>query len=231
LLLLVACAAPAPTPTPGPEEVVELEPRVVADGSVLPARSAELRFAMFGTVAELFVAVGDTVYSGAPLARLDSAELEATLDRARTALDEAEARARQIVGDVTDADLQAARAELDEARALANLPAVVLADEPTGNLDSKNTAEIMGLLRRLNSEQGLTLVIVTHNSEVAAATERVIMIRDGRIQRDVPLSVELERALRELKSSALGQAILRGDGLPPELDALAPGLHELMQRA
>jgi ABC-type lipoprotein export system ATPase subunit len=116
------------------------------------------------------------------------------------------------------------------ARALANRPAIVLADEPTGNLDSTTTAEIMALLRRLNAEQGVTLVIVTHNSEVAAATQRVVTIRDGRIQRDVAMSDELERALLELKSSALGQAILRGDGLPPELQALAPELQELMQR-
>jgi ABC-type lipoprotein export system ATPase subunit len=116
------------------------------------------------------------------------------------------------------------------ARALANRPAIVLADEPTGNLDTKNTADIMGLLGRLNREQGVTLVLVTHNSEVAAAAQRVITIRDGKIQRDVQMSSELERELLELKSSALGQAILRGDNLPPALAELAPQLHELFER-
>lgn len=116
------------------------------------------------------------------------------------------------------------------ARALANTPAIVLADEPTGNLDSKTTADIMGLLGDLNHEQGVTLVIVTHNTEVAAAAQRVITIRDGKIQRDVAMSNELERELLELKSSALGQAILRGDTLPPELAELAPRLHELLER-
>jgi ABC-type lipoprotein export system ATPase subunit len=116
------------------------------------------------------------------------------------------------------------------ARALANRPAIVLADEPTGNLDTKTTADIMALLGELNREQGVTLVIVTHNTEVAAAAQRVITIRDGRIQRDVAMSNELERELLELKSSALGQAILRGDALPPELAEIAPRLHELLER-
>jgi ABC-type lipoprotein export system ATPase subunit len=115
------------------------------------------------------------------------------------------------------------------ARALANRPAIVLADEPTGNLDSKNTADIMGLLGALNREQGVTLVIVTHNTEVAAAAQRVVTIRDGKIQRDVLMNSELERELIELKSSALGQAILRGDQLPPALSAIAPQLHELLE--
>ena len=116
------------------------------------------------------------------------------------------------------------------ARALANQPAIVLADEPTGNLDSKTTADIMGLLGQLNREQRVTLVIVTHNTEVAAAAQRVITIRDGKIQRDVLMTNELERELLELKSSALGQAILRGDQLPPELAEVAPRLQELLER-
>lgn len=116
------------------------------------------------------------------------------------------------------------------ARALANSPSIVLADEPTGNLDSKNTADIVALLTRLNREQGVTLVIVTHNTEVAAAAQRVITFRDGRILRDVSMSNELERELLELKRSPLGQAILRGDHLPPALAEVAPVLHDLLER-
>ncbi|PDW01765.1 ABC transporter ATP-binding protein [Candidatus Viridilinea mediisalina] len=116
------------------------------------------------------------------------------------------------------------------ARALANQPAILLADEPTGNLDTKNTAEIMKLLSKLNREQNVTLVIVTHNTEVSAAAQRVITIRDGKIQRDVQMASELERELLELKSSALGQAILRGEALPPALHAVAPQLHELLDQ-
>ncbi len=67
------------------------------------------------------------------------------------------------------------------ARALVNQPALVLADEPTGNLDSARSAEILGLLRRLNQENGQTFILVTHDPEVAEACDRVIHVRDGLI--------------------------------------------------
>jgi ABC-type lipoprotein export system ATPase subunit len=117
------------------------------------------------------------------------------------------------------------------ARALANRPTIILADEPTGNLDSKNTADIMALLTDLNQSQGVTVVVVTHNAEVAAASQRVITIRDGKIQRDVSMSSELERELLLFKSSPLGQAILRGDLLPAELAPMAQELQELLGRS
>ena len=69
------------------------------------------------------------------------------------------------------------------ARALINRPRIILADEPTGNLDSKSSAEIMALLRELNDE-GITIILVTHEAEVAAAAKRVITIRDGLIESD-----------------------------------------------
>jgi putative ABC transport system ATP-binding protein len=65
------------------------------------------------------------------------------------------------------------------ARALVNDPAIVMADEPTGNLDSKSGDEVMELLLRLNQERGTTLIIVTHDPEIAEQTQRVIHIRDG----------------------------------------------------
>ena len=116
------------------------------------------------------------------------------------------------------------------ARALANSPAILLADEPTGNLDSKNTADIMRLLAELNRAQGTTLIVVTHNHEVACAAQRVITLRDGTIQQDVALASELERGLLDFKSSALGQAVLHDEGLPEELRQIAPQLRELLER-
>ena len=69
-------------------------------------------------------------------------------------------------------------------RALMNAPSVVLADEPTGNLDSKNSAEIMSLLRASNKKFKQTLIVITHDEDVAPMADRVIAIEDGRIVRD-----------------------------------------------
>ena len=69
-------------------------------------------------------------------------------------------------------------------RALMNAPAVVLADEPTGNLDSKNSAEIMGLLRKSNAELGQTLIVITHDEDIALTADRVISLEDGRVASD-----------------------------------------------
>jgi putative ABC transport system ATP-binding protein len=67
------------------------------------------------------------------------------------------------------------------ARALANRPCLLLADEPTGNLDSQSQSEILHLLDNLGQRQGLSMILVTHSSEVAAAASRVIRLRDGRV--------------------------------------------------
>ncbi|MEM0075230.1 MAG: ABC transporter ATP-binding protein [Nitrososphaerota archaeon] len=69
------------------------------------------------------------------------------------------------------------------ARALATNPDIVLGDEPTGNLDSKNADAVMDILQRLNEEQGKTLVIITHSEEVARRARKIIHIRDGLIER------------------------------------------------
>ena len=67
------------------------------------------------------------------------------------------------------------------ARALVNSPAILLADEPTGNLDSVNSALILGLFKDLNQRQGQTILMITHNPEAAAVASRTIQMRDGRV--------------------------------------------------
>src|SRR5438445_12503135 len=82
------------------------------------------------------------------------------------------------------------------ARALINGPSVILADEPTGNLDSRTSDEIMDVLRSLNREQGVTIVVVTHNPAIAAATDRIVTMRDGRIVSDEPVAGNVARTTR-----------------------------------
>jgi putative ABC transport system ATP-binding protein len=70
------------------------------------------------------------------------------------------------------------------ARALVNKPAILLADEPTGNLDSRTAVEVMEIFQRLNEERGLTIVLVTHEHDIAQFAKRVLVFRDGKIRRD-----------------------------------------------
>jgi len=71
------------------------------------------------------------------------------------------------------------------ARALANNPKIILADEPTGNLDSKSGREVMKVLEGLNKKLGTTLIVVTHDPEVAKFAEKIFIIKDGKIEREV----------------------------------------------
>jgi putative ABC transport system ATP-binding protein len=73
------------------------------------------------------------------------------------------------------------------ARALINQPSILLADEPTGNLDTRTSVEVMEIFQRLNAEQGITIVLVTHEPDIAEYATRVILFRDGRIVSDRPV--------------------------------------------
>ena len=97
------------------------------------------------------------------------------------------------------------------ARALANEPALILADEPTGSLDTQAGDEIMALLADLNQHQGTTLILVTHDRRVAQATRRILSMQDGRIVDDHTVGDPVTEDLRALARSQLGQQLLNGD--------------------
>jgi putative ABC transport system ATP-binding protein len=80
------------------------------------------------------------------------------------------------------------------ARALVNEPELILADEPTGNLDSRTSVEVMDILQRLNRETGVTVVLITHEHDIAEYAERMVLFRDGRVVRDEPVSERRDAA-------------------------------------
>jgi len=86
------------------------------------------------------------------------------------------------------------------ARALVNRPSIILADEPTGALDTRTSIEVMGIFQRLNRERNLTIIIVTHEPDIAQYASRIVHFRDGRIRRDTPVENRRDagEALKEL---------------------------------
>ena len=80
------------------------------------------------------------------------------------------------------------------ARALVNNPALILADEPTGNLDSRTSVEVMEIFQRLNRVRGITLVLVTHESDIASYADRVVIFKDGRVKKDYKVAAPRDAA-------------------------------------
>ncbi|HEX9016558.1 MAG TPA: ABC transporter ATP-binding protein [Chloroflexota bacterium] len=117
------------------------------------------------------------------------------------------------------------------ARALVTSPSIILADEPTGNLDTRASEEIMEIFLKLNAERGITVAFVTHEPDIAAYTRRIVHIRDGQIYSDevlseaerAPAALEIERATR-IGSRAPDMGRLDGRRNPA---ALAPDPHPL----
>lgn len=117
------------------------------------------------------------------------------------------------------------RQRVAAARALANQPPLVFADEPTGSLDTAAGQELMNLLKELNRSQGVTFVIVTHDPGVARQTRRVLVMADGKIVREDRIGSPLEEDLKLWRHSALGQLIM--DDQAAELQALGISDHQV----
>jgi macrolide transport system ATP-binding/permease protein len=105
------------------------------------------------------------------------------------------------------------------ARALINNPAVLLADEPTGNLDTRNSHDIMDTLQSLNRERGVTIIVITHESDIAAYADRIVTMRDGKIVSD-----ERRRAGKPPPHAGVSLSETGGESVPPAQEAAgAPG--------
>ena len=89
------------------------------------------------------------------------------------------------------------------ARALANDPAILMCDEPTGNLDTRTSKEVIQLFRKLNEESGITVILVTHDQDVAHTARRVIVLRDGEVVED---TADFARAMHALHSGELAES-------------------------
>ena len=106
------------------------------------------------------------------------------------------------------------------ARALVNDPLLVLADEPTGELDSKTGQEIITLMKKINEEKGTTFIIVTHDPDVAKKTSRIIFLKDGKVSRQGYIKSESVEDLMALKNSALGTQVIQKEATDPYMEEL-----------
>ena len=107
------------------------------------------------------------------------------------------------------------------ARALVNNPSIVLADEPTGALDTRTSVEVMEIFQRLNRERKLTVIIVTHEADISLYAERVILVRDGRIASDAPVgnrwnAAEVLRNMPEIPAESEDLEELEGRSISKE---------------
>ena len=128
------------------------------------------------------------------------------------------------------------------ARALANEPSIVLADEPTGELDSETSKEIVGLMHQLNRELGTTFIVVTHDPSVARQTDRILVLDSGGIVREDVVADPYTEDLKMFRESPLGRAVLEGteadlsiEGLPiyrhGQLTELGSSLRRVLEMA
>lgn len=164
-------------PTTGTYELDGVETSLLSDDELAEIRNRKIGFVFqtFNLLARM-PAVEQVelplIYAGVPDRRprvLAALEMVGVADRARHRPTELSGGQQQRVA---------------IARALVNQPAIILADEPTGNLDSRSSAEIMAIFQELNRHQGITVVLVTHERDIAACARRIVQVRDGRILSD-----------------------------------------------
>ena len=156
----------------------------------------------------------ENVLLPALIARRDS---KAMVQRARMLLSRAGLadRAEHVPSELSGGEQQ----RVSIARALLLEPRLVLADEPTGNLDSHSGAEILALLRELNRDEGLTIVMVTHDPSAAAIADRVVFLRDGQIVEEVPGGAAdgVIAAFARVQAESAPLALVGGTGVGAEL--------------
>lgn len=116
------------------------------------------------------------------------------------------------------------------ARALANNPPLILADEPTGSLDTQAGRDLMNLLRELNENYGTTFMVVTHDPAVARQTNRVVVMADGKIVREDIIGSPVEEDLKMWRHSGLGRRIVQGEIDTLDNVSVSPHLLEALQQ-
>ena len=164
-------------PTKGSVTILGNECNGLSDGELSHFRNANLGFVCqsFHLIPSLDVAANvelPLIYRKGLSARQRRERVEQVLDRL-----EMSHRIRHLPSQLSGGQCQ----RVAIARAIVGQPQIILADEPTGNLDSKMGAEVMGILHRLNKEDGTTIVMVTHNEAQALETDRIVRFFDGRI--------------------------------------------------
>ena len=176
---LLDCMGLLLTPTSGTVRINGIDASAMSDGSRADVRAANIGFVFqdFNLVPSL-TALENTML---PL-RYRRGSRSDGKRRARLLLDEMGLSAR--LGSTPDRLSGGEQQRVALARALVNEPSIVLADEPTGEVDSETRSVLLSLMRRINEEDSVTFVIVTHDLELAQQANRVVMLRDGRIATD-----------------------------------------------
>jgi putative ABC transport system ATP-binding protein len=181
------------------------------DGAAINAMSedalAALRGQKIGIVFQSFHLITSLTAYENVLVPMEIAGLDDAQERARALLEDVDltARAHHYPSQLSGGEQQ----RVSIARAFANNPSILLADEPTGNLDSRNGRHVFDLMLKLNRQHNATLVLITHDHELAALADRRIALRDGRVVSDSDGALETNHSEQ---AEATGTGAVTGDG-------------------